>query len=128
MNWYLLVCASLCVIAFVLHITIGLAEFIKPIMESDVEYLVKKTLFWTFHCITVFLLCSTAVYTILASNYFMPEESRLLLGYLALVFGICAIVILIIIVRAKFEKPLNTHFQWLIFATISVLSILGSLQ
>jgi len=128
MNYLILTAAILALIAFIAHVTMGQKNYLKPIMESEIDAVPKKFVQSLFHYLTVFLLFSTII-LLAGSHSSCPLYAYVMhmVRFIAVVYGLFAVTSLVIALTSKINGGMLKLFQWILFTAISTLAVFGSM-
>ena len=128
MNYLILTSAILSLIAFIGHLTMGRKDYLKPVMDSDIDAVPKKVMQSLFHYMTVYMLFSTII-LFAGSSPACPlyEYVMHMVRFIAVVYGLFAVTALIIAATSKIEGGILKLFQWVFWTSISALAVFGSM-
>ena len=61
MNYFILIAAILSLAAVIGHFTMGRKDYLKPVLDSDIDIVPKKVMQSLFHYMSVFMVLSTII-------------------------------------------------------------------
>lgn len=128
MNYFILTAAILALMAVIGHLTIGRKEYLKPVLDSELDIIPKKIVQSLFHYMTVFMLFSTII-LFAGSSQSCPlyDYVNNMIRFIAITYGLFALIQLIIVATSNISGGLLKLFQWIFWALISTFTILGTL-
>ncbi|MEZ9821598.1 hypothetical protein AB4238_13390 [Shewanella sp. 10N.286.45.A1] len=125
MNIYFLLAGILAALTSIGHLTYGKRRFLGPMQQADFEPVAKTIMYCVFHYISIFLLLSALILLACAFEAVSQMQSFGMLAFIALNFGLFAIWQLYIGLMSDLERPFKHLFQWILFLSISILTMLG---
>ncbi len=129
MNYYFLASGILGAMALVGHFTIGRKDYLKPVLDSNLDEIPKKIMHGLFHYASVFMVLSTIVLIGNAIGCTLNDcviNSHATVKFIALTYAGFGIVQLLIAAVSKIEKGVFKLFQWVFWMLIAVLAIMGT--
>lgn len=129
MNYYFLASGILGLMAVIGHFTMGKKEYLKPVLDSNIDDVPKAIMHGLFHYASVFMVLSTIVLIGNAFNCTMDNcviNSNTVVKFIALVYVGFGIVQIIIAATSKVNKGILKLFQWVFWLLIAALAFLGT--
>ena len=128
MNYLILISAIIALMAVIGHFTMGRKEYLKPVLESDLDIVPKKVVHSLFHYLSVFMLFSTII-LFAGSSQLCPlyDYVHNMIRFIAIIYGLFALTQLIIALTSDIPGGVFKLFQWILWAFISTFAILGTL-
>lgn len=128
MNYFIFTSAILALIALIGHLTMGRKDYLKPVLDSELDIIPKKIVQSLFHYMTVFMLVSTII-LFAGSSHACPLYNYVMnmIRFIAIVYGLFAITQLIIALTANIPGGLFKLFQWVFWALISAFAVFGAM-
>lgn len=128
MNYFILISAILALMAVIGHFTIGRKEYLKPVLDSNIDIIPKKIVQCLFHYMSVFMLFSTIILFAGCSQLCpLYDYVHNMIRFIAIVYALFALTQLIIAITAKIPNGPFKLFQWVFWALISVFAIIGTM-
>ena len=128
MNYFIFISALIAFVAVIGQLTMGRKEYLKPVLDSDIDLVPKKVMQSLFHYMSVVLVLSTII--LLAGSHHscpMYDYVHNMIRFIGMLFGLFAISQFIIAATSGISGGVFKLFQWVFFALISVFAILGTL-
>ena len=128
MNYFTLIAGIIALMAVIGHFAMGTKMYLKPVMESDVDEIPKRVMQSLFHYMSVFMIITT--FFLLWSSFGMCmlfEHTNEVSLFIGIIYGGFAIAQFIIALVSPIKTGVFKMFQWVFWAAISVLSILGGI-
>jgi len=128
MNYFIFISALISFVALIGHFTMGKKEYLKPVLESDIDLVPKKVMQSLFHYMSVFLLLSTFI-LLAGSHQLCPMYDYVhnMVRFIGIVYGFFAITQFFIALTSGIPGGVFKLFQWLFWALIAAFAILGTL-
>ncbi|ACA86182.1 hypothetical protein [Shewanella woodyi] len=126
MNYYYLVAALLALSTLIIHIHHGRKHYLFPMLSSELDPVVKAVFHCVFHFVSLFILLSTIILAACGFDLISMMQGYGLVLFIALNFGIFAIWQLFLAFDSEIPSPFRRLFQWMPFAGIAILSLVGS--
>lgn len=122
MNYFFLAAGIISLSACVGHFTMGYKQFLKPVLNSNIDEIPKRVMLSLFHYMSVFMVISTILLLSfgLGINCMSCNIKDAVL-MIAILYSFHAVVSFIIALRVGIFKM----FQWIFWLIIAVLSFLG---
>lgn len=125
MNYFFIAASFMGLMTFIGHFSYGRQQYLTPVTESDLDPLVKGEVQCIFHFISVFIVLSTLVLAACGVNIVSNMQGFGLVLFVALNFGMFAIWQLFFAFNSEIQSPYRHLFQWVPFAGIAILSLMG---
>ena len=129
MNYFFLAPGILSAMAVVGHFTMGRKDYLKPVLDSNLDEIPKAIMHGLFHYASVFMVLSTTVLIGNAFNCTMDNcviNSVATVKFIAFIYVGFGLVQLIIAATSKIDKGIFKLFQWVLWILIAVLAFLGT--
>ena len=123
MNGYLLAGGVLAVVVSAIHIAAGHFDPVRPLLDSSMAEVPKRTMHAVWHMVSVDLV-ATAL-TLLALAWWEPEGTALVAGLTAARHAAYSVVFFVIAVGLPGRASMFRLPQWLLLAPIAILAGLG---
>ncbi|WP_394203596.1 hypothetical protein [Shewanella waksmanii] len=128
MNVYFLLASVGAVLLLVWQFTVGLKKIIAPLKGSELDPIAKTLLQCGYHFQSVMLLCSAAVLVACGFDVIASMQGFGVVLFIAMFFGMCSIWQLYISFISEVKQPFVNVNHWLLYALISIFSLLGALN
>lgn len=125
MNYFFIAASIMGLMTFFGHFSFGRQRYLTPMIESDLDPVVKGEIHSVFHFVSVFIVLSTLVLAACGFDVISSMQGFGLVLFVALNFGIFAIWQLFLAFDSEIQSPYRHLFQWAPFASISILSLMG---
>jgi hypothetical protein len=128
MNYFIFISALIAFVAVIGHFTMGRKEYLKPVLDSDIDLVPKKVMQSIFHYMSVFMVLSTII--LLAGSHRlcpMYDYVHNMIRFIGIVYVFFAVTQFIIAATSGISGGILKMFQWLFWALIAAFSILGTL-
>jgi len=125
MNLLLLIATVLNLFIVIGHFSMGKKLYLLPMLETDMDDVVKKIMHSLFHYSSVFLTTSALILFYSLINTSFQEDNIFLLLFISSQFILNALVQLLISFTSQIKNPLMKLFQWTLFLATGILIILG---
>ncbi len=127
MNWLLTIAGVMAALAIVGHFTVGRKEFLKPLLDSDLDEVPKKVFHCVFHYVSAFQILSAAVLLHAGLNLCSClGDTSLLVHFIGLNYAAFAVAQLAIALTSGIPRAPFKLFQWIFWAIIAVCACLGA--
>ncbi len=126
MNYYILTAGILSAMATVGHFTMGLKDFLKPVISSSIDEIPKKVMESIFHYMSVFLIVTSIV--LLAFSFgenLLFENTKDVTIFIGIIYGGFGILQIIIALASSIQGGVFKLFQWVFWLLIAVLLLIG---
>lgn len=128
MNFFIFISALISLVAFIGHCTMGRKEYLKPVLDSDIDIVPKKVMQSLFHYMSVFLVLSMII--LLAGSHElcpMYDYVHNMIRFIGIVFAFFALTSFVIGLTSGISGGVLKMFQWLFWALIAAFAIIGTL-
>ena len=128
MNYFIFISALISFVAVIGHFTMGRKDYLKPVLDSDIDIVPKKVMQSLFHYMSVTLVLSTII--LLAGSHHscpMYDYVHNMVRFIGIVFAFFAVTQFIIALTSGISGGVFKLFQWLFWALIAAFAILGTL-
>ena len=126
MNWFVFSAGLLFSFMTVGHFVVGSKEYLKPMLNSDMNLLPKKVMLSVFHYISVFMILSSVILLASGAGYFAFQEYNLLVKFISINLAGFAVWQIAIALSSGIQNALIKMFQWIMFLAIALLAWLGT--
>jgi len=128
MNYFILISALIALVAFIGHITMGRKEYLKPVLDSDIEIVPKTVMQSLFHYMSVFMVLSTVI-LLAGSSELCPMYDYVhnMIRFIGIVYAFFAVSQFIIAATSGISGGVFKLFQWVFWVLISASAIIGTL-
>jgi len=128
MNYFIFISALIAFVAIIGHFTMGRKDYLKPVLDSDIDLVPKKVMQSLFHYMSVVLVLSTII--LLAGSHHscpMYDYVHNMVRFIGMLFGLFAVTQFIIAATSGVPGGVFKLFQWVFWLLISVFAIVGTL-
>jgi len=128
MNYFIFISALIAFVAIIGHFTMGRKDYLKPVLDSDIDLVPKKVMQSLFHYMSVVLVLSTII--LLAGSHHscpMYDYVHNMVRFIGMLFGLFAVTQFIIAATSGVPRGVFKLFQWVFWLLISVFAIVGTL-
>ena len=128
MNYFIFMSALITLVAIIGHCSMGRKEYLKPVLDSDIDIVPKKVMQTFFHYMSVFLVLSMII--LLAGSHElcpMYEYVHNMIRFIGIAYGFFALTSFIIALTSGVSGGVLKMFQWLFWAFIAAFAIIGTL-
>ncbi len=126
MNYYILTAGVLAAFATIGHFAIGTKDFLRPVLESEIDEIPKKVMESLFHYMSVFMILTSIVLLAVATGQdLMFVGIADVLKIIGSIYACFAGVQLYIAFTSSIKMGVFKLFQWFFWALISIFSFLG---
>jgi hypothetical protein len=124
-NWLVLTSGVITFMLFIGHITVGVKDYLAPMLDAGFNGQAKKIMHCQFHYVTVFVFLSSVVLTVagLGIKTFFDLTATVL--FVAVAFLAFTIAQFAIALKSTLDKPFLKLFQWIIFIMIAAFALFG---
>jgi hypothetical protein len=122
MNIMVLLAGIIASFATIGHFTMGSKLYLKPFLASDLDAVPKNVILSVFHYISVYQILSSLVLVMIGINFEnCMYDPTMLLNFVALNYGLFALVQIVIALTSSVKGGLFKMFQWIFWVLIAVL-------
>jgi len=128
MNYFIFISALISFVAVIGHFTMGRKEYLKPVLDSDIDIVPKTVMQTFFHYMSGFLVLSMII--LLAGSHElcpMYEYVHNMIRFIGIAYGFFALTSFIIALTSGVSGGVLKMFQWLFWALIAASAIIGTL-
>ena len=127
MNYLLLIAGIISLSAVAGHFTMGVKDFLKPVLSSDIDIVPKKVMHSLFHYMSVFMSLTTAILFSFSfnENLVFTNQNDVLM-FIGISYAGFAISQFLIALNSGIKMGVFKLFQWVFWLLISVLSLLSA--
>ena len=128
MNYFIFISALIAFVAIIGHLTMGRKDYLKPVLDSDIDPVPKNVMLSLFHYMTVFLVLSTII--LLAGSHHscpMYDYVHNMIRFIGIVYAFFALTQFIIALTSGISGGVFKLFQWVFWALIAAFAIIGTL-
>ena len=121
MNYYLLIAGILAVLATIGHFAVGTKDFLKPVLNSNIDEIPKKVMHSLFHYMSVFMIITSVILISFAlGNSLVFEKTNDVVLIIAIVYSGFAVIQLIIALNSSIKMGVFKLFQWIFWTLIAL--------
>ena len=128
MNYFIFISALISLVAIIGHCSMGRKEYLKPVLDSDIDIVPKKVMQSLFYYMSVFMVLSMII--LLAGSHQscpMYDYVHNMIRFIGIVYAFFAITQFIIALTSGIPGGVFKMFQWVFWAFIAAFAILGTL-
>ena len=107
------------------HCSIGGKQYLKPMLRASFDDLPKKINHCVFHYVSVYLLLSAIFLLLIGLGYLNGEKTIWLVRFIALNYGVFAVVQIVLAATSGIQNALFKFFQWTLFMFVAVFAWVG---
>lgn len=108
------------------HLTIGSKQYLRPMLRASFDDLPKKINHCVFHYVSVYLLLSAVFLLLTGMGYLASAKTTWLVRFIALNYGVFALVQVVIAAASGIQNALFRFFQWTLFLFVAVFAWAGT--
>ncbi len=124
MNYMLLTAGIFAFSATVGHFVIGTKDFLKPVLNAELDIIPKKVMHSIFHYMSVFMVLTTVVLLAFAFNVKLFFDSiREIVIFIGITYGCFGLTQFVLALTSGMKNGVFKLFQWVFWILISVFSI-----
>jgi hypothetical protein len=125
MNVPILVAGLVAVFITLGHFTIGSKQYLQPMLRASFDGLPKKINHCVFHYVSTYLLLSAIFLLLIGMGYLDGEKTAWLVRFIAVNYGVFALVQIVIAATSGIRNALFKFFQWTLFIFVAVFAWVG---
>ena len=125
MNWMVFIAGLVGAFTTFGHFTMGVKQYLTPMLEAQIDQVPKQVMHSAFHCVSVFLLLSTAALLAVGAGAFDGEGTQLLVRFIAANYTLFAVGHIVIAVISQIRSEMFKMFQWAFVILIAIIAILA---
>jgi hypothetical protein len=126
MNWLVFIAGLFALFATAGHFTIGIKNFLRPMMDASFDQVPKKVMQSVFHYVSVFQVLSAVTLLSVGIGFSFGLNSTLLVWFIALNYSLFAVTQLYIALTSGIPNGASKLFQWVFWVIIAVLAWVGA--
>ena len=128
MNFFILISAIIALFAVIGHFTIGRKDYLKPVLDSDIDLIPKRVMLSLFHYMSVFMILSTVI-LFAGSSRTCPlyDYVQNMIRFIGVVYAFFAAAQFIIALGSGIPGGIFKIFQWVFWSLIAAFAILGTI-
>jgi len=104
----------------------GVKQYLTPMLEAQIDQIPKQVMHSAFHCVSVFLLLSTAALLAIGVGAFDEEGTQMLVRFIGTNYALFAVGHIAIAVTSQIRNEMFKMFQWAFFILIAILAWIGA--
>ena len=126
MNYYILASGIFASFATIGHFAIGTKDFLKPVLNSDIDEIPRKVMQSLFHYMSAYMvLTSVILLGISIGENLIFENTDDVVKMIGLSYAGFAIIQFIIALTSSIKLGVFKLFQWVFWALIAAFSLMG---
>jgi hypothetical protein len=126
MNYLILLAGVFASLATIGHFVIGNKDFLKPVMNSDIDEIPKKVMQSLFHYMSVFMILSAVILVAISMGQkLIFENTSDIVMIIGCIYAGFAIVQFFIALTSSIKLGVLKMFQWVFWTLIAIFSFLG---
>ncbi len=128
MNYFIFIAAIMALGTTYGYMSGGAKKYLKPILDSNVDDLVKQVIRSSYHYVSAFLILATFI-LFAGSHHSCPlyDYVHHMIRFIALVYLFFAIVQLVVAFTSGIKGGAGKLKQWIFWAVIAILLIIGTM-
>lgn len=128
MNYFIFISALISLVAIIGHCTMGRKEYLKPVLDSEIDIVPKKVMQSLFHYMSVFMVLSMII-LLAGSHHSCPlyDYVHNMVRFIGIVYAFFALTQFIIALTSGIPGGVFKMFQWVFWALIAASAIIGTL-
>ena len=128
MNYFIFISALISLVAIIGHCSMGRKEYLKPVLDSDIDIVPKKVMQSLFHYMSVFMVLSMII-LLAGSHHLCPMYDYVhnMVRFIGIVYAFFALTQFIIALTSGIPGGVFKMFQWVFWAFIAAFAIIGTL-
>jgi len=128
MNYLILASGVIAALATIGHFAVGTKEFLKPVLNSNIDEIPKKVMHSLFHYMSVYMTITSIILLTIGTGYNLVFENTAdvvkLIGFSYAGF---AIVQFVIAITSTIDKGVFKLFQWIFWVLIAIFTLTSTL-
>lgn len=126
MNYLILTAGVLASLATIGHFAIGTKDFLKPVMNSNIDEIPKKVMQSLFHYMSVFMILSSVILLAISMGQSLIFENISdIVKIIGCIYAGFAVVQFFIALTSSIKMGVLKLFQWVFWTLIAIFSLLG---
>lgn len=128
MNYFIFISALISLVAIIGHFSRGRNEYLKPVLDSDIDIVPQKVMLSLFHYMSVFMVLSMII-LFAGSHHSCPMYDYVhnMIRFIGIVYAGFALAQFIIALTSGIPGGVLKMFQWVFWAFIAAFAIIGTL-
>ena len=126
MNWMVFIAGLVGALTTFGHFTMGTKQYLTPMLEAQIDQVPKQVMRSAFHCVSIFLLLSTAALLAIGVGAFDEEGTQMLVRFIGTNYALFAVGHIAIAVTSQIRNEMFKMFQWAFFILIAILAWIGA--
>ena len=126
MNWPVLIAGVGAVFITLGHFVVGSRLYLKPMLQAEFDGLPKKVNHCVFHYVSVYLVLSAIFLLLAGAGYTGQSDTSWLVKFIALNYGLFALMQIIIAATSGIPGAIFKMFQWTLFIFVAVFAWVGT--
>ena len=128
MNWPIFIAGVGAVFITLGHFTASSKLYLQPMLQASFDDLPKKVNHCVFHYVSVYLVLSAIFLLLIGSGYHSGANSHWLAKFIALNYGLFALVQIVMAATSGIRNAIFKMFQWLLFVFVAVFAWIGTIS
>ncbi len=126
MDYFILTSGVLASFATIGHFAIGHKDFLKPVLESNIDEIPKKVMQSLFHYMSVFMILTSVILIAIAiGQNLIFENTQDIVKFIGIIYAGFAIVQFLIAINSSIKMGVFKLFQWIFWALIALFCLLS---
>ena len=125
MNWPIFIAGIGAVFITLGHFTAGSKLYLKPMLQASFDDLPKKVNHCVFHYVSAYLVLSAIFLLLIGIGYGNQADHSWLVKFIAINYGIFALVQIVIAATSGIPNAIFKMFQWMLFVFVAVFAWVG---
>ncbi len=126
MNYLTLIAGIIASLATIGHFAIGTKDFLKPVMNSQIEEIPKRVMKSLFHYMSVFMIITSIFLLAISTGKCMLFDSTTdVVKLIGFIYAGFAIIQFIIALSSSVKMGIFKMFQWIFWALIAIFSLVS---
>jgi len=126
MNWPIFIAGLGAGFITVGHFAIGARHYLRPMLLASFDDVPKKINHCVFHYVSAFLVLSTGYLLFIGAGYHNQADATWLVKFIAINYGMFAVVQIIIAATSGIRNAIVKLFQWSLFTFVAVFAWVGA--
>ena len=126
MNYFILTSGIIASLAVIGHFAIGAKDFLRPVINSNVDEIPRKVMQCLFHYMSVFMIFTTVILLAISfGNKLIFENPADVVKIIGFIYAGFAVAHFIIALTSSIKMGVFKMFQWIFWGLIAVFALLG---
>ena len=126
MNWPIFIAGLGAVFITLGHFAAGSKLYLKPMLQASFDDVPKKVNHCVFHYVSVYLVLSAIFLLLIGIGYNNQADNSWLVKFIAINYGIFAVVQIVIAATSGIQNAIFKMFQWMLFVFVAVFAWIGN--